>query len=166
MTDSPNMAEELLVRRTLERYMRFNDDRDLDRILELFAPDAVYRVGGEELVGREAIGKFLSQFGYARGRKRWTDADRLMIMPRSAHLMSNPVIDVDGDTATAESDFAVVERNDKGHAYMMLVGRYRDRLKKIHGLWVFVERTGVSMARRGAPEEAREPWPAESLKKR
>ena len=157
---SRDFHEELLIRRTLERYMRFNDDGDLDRILKLFAPDAVYRVGGEELVGQAAIGKFLSRFGYKTGRARWTDKDRLMVMPRTAHLMSNPVIDVDGDTATAESDFAVVDRNESGHARMILVGRYRDRLKKMADGWVFVERTGVSMAKRGDPEDTREPWPA------
>ena len=68
----------------------------------------------------------------------------------SAHLSANPVIDVDGGTATAETDFAVLQRDDDGRARVALVGRYRDRLRKDDdGQWVFVQRTGVSLARPG-----------------
>jgi 3-phenylpropionate/cinnamic acid dioxygenase small subunit len=156
--DDRALLDEVAVRRTLERYMRANDDKDLDRILELFAPDAVYRVAGGQFVGHEKIAAFLRSLGFEAMRPRWTAADRLLVMPRLAHLLSNPVIDVDGDDARAESDFAVLDRDERGHGRIVLLGRYRDRLHRVAGHhWLFTERTGVSMARTGAPDDAREP---------
>jgi 3-phenylpropionate/cinnamic acid dioxygenase small subunit len=158
---SGSLEDELLIRRTLERYMRYNDDRALDRLVALFTPDAVYRVGGGEHVGHEAIRAFLGPAGFRDGRSRWTDDDQLMVMPRSMHILSNPVIDVDGDRATAESEFIVLVRDEHGHAKMTLVGRYRDKLRRHEsGEWLFTERTGVSLARHNAPEGAREPIPS------
>jgi 3-phenylpropionate/cinnamic acid dioxygenase small subunit len=157
-TDSP-LLDELAVRRTLERYMRFNDDRRLDDILALFAPDAVYQVGGRKMTGLDEIRRFFTELGYRAGRPHWHDDGQLMVMPRSAHVLSNPVIDVDGDVARAESDFVVLDRDESGHGRFSLIGRYRDRLARVGETWVFTERTGVSMARCTAPDDAREPTP-------
>ncbi len=66
------------------------------------------------------------------------------------HLSSNPIIDVDGSTATAESEFVVLRRGADGRAGVSLVGRYRDRLRRTDaGNWVFTHRTGVSLGREG-----------------
>ena len=143
--------DKLAIRETLERYMRYNDDGALDRLVGLFAEDAVLQVMGRVLRGHEQIRAFLGGGGvFVDGRPRWTDPGQLLLQPRSAHLSANPVIDVDGATATVETDFAVLQRDDDGRARVALVGRYRDRLRKRDdGQWVFVERTGVSLARSG-----------------
>jgi ketosteroid isomerase-like protein len=153
-------ADELFIRRMLEQYMRHNDDKALDRILALFAPDAVYRVGGGEHVGHEAMRRFLVGVGFRERQPRWTDDDELMVMPRSMHLMTNPIIEVDGDEATVESEFVVLVRDAGGHPRMSLIGRYRDRLRRdaVAG-WLFTERTGVSIARESDPPGHREPSP-------
>jgi 3-phenylpropionate/cinnamic acid dioxygenase small subunit len=157
----PALHDEVLVRRTLERYMRFNDDKDLDRVLTLFAPDAVYRVGGGEFVGHDEIADFLGGVGFRSGRRPWTDDDQLMVMPRTTHVLSNPVVDVEGDRAVAESDFVVYDRDEAGHARVTLIGRYRDHLaRRPDGTWVFTERTGVSLARVNDPPGRKEPSPA------
>jgi ketosteroid isomerase-like protein len=143
--------DKLAIRETLERYMRYNDDGALDRLVALFAEDAVLQVMGRVLRGHEQIRGFLGAGGvFVDGRPQWTDPGQLLLQPRSAHLSANPVIDVDGGTATAETDFAVLQRDDDGRARVALVGRYRDRLRKNDdGQWVFVQRTGVSLARPG-----------------
>ena len=154
------LEDELLIRRTMERYMRYNDDRALDRIVSLFTADAVYRVVGEEHVGHDAIRAFLGARGFEDDRPEWTEPDQLMVMPRSTHVMSNPVIDVHGDDATAESDFVVIVRDNEGHAHIRLIGRYRDRLRRsTTGEWLIAERTGVSLARQDAPDGSQEPPP-------
>lgn len=142
--------EEYAIRRVLERYMRYNDDGDLEGMLSLFAPGAVYRVLGREMVGRDAIAAFLRELGFTSGAGRWTDPGQEHRQPRSMHLISNPVIDVDGDTAVAESDFVTLRRNADGDAELGLVGRYRDRLHKgADGEWRFAERGGVALQRDG-----------------
>jgi SnoaL-like domain len=77
----------------------------------------------------------------------WTAAGELLKQPRFAHHGANPVIDVQGDTATAETDFVALEREATGRARISLVARYRDRLRRNgDGAWVITNRTGVSIA--------------------
>jgi len=143
--------DKLEIREVLERYMRYNDDGALDRVVALFDEEAVLQVMGRVMRGHEQIRGFLGAGGvFVDGKPRWTDPGQLLLQPRSAHLSSNPVIDVDGDTATAETDFAVLQRDEDGRARVALVGRYRDRLRKSDaGHWRFVQRTGVSLGRPG-----------------
>jgi ketosteroid isomerase-like protein len=148
---SGEWEDKLAIREMLERYMRYNDDGALDRLVALFDADAVFQVMGSVHRGHDEIRAFLAADGvFADDKPRWTDPDQLFRQPRSMHLSSNPVIDLDGDTATAESEFVVMRRDDDGRARVTLVGRYRDRLRKNdEGRWVFVHRTGVSLARPG-----------------
>lgn len=143
------LLEKLAIREVLERYMRWNDDGMADRIAELFAEDAVFQVVGRQVVGREAIRAF-----FRRGRDRdpepWTAGGQLLVQPPSLHLSANPVIDIDGDTATVESDFHVIGRDENGRPKTSLVGRYRDRFRRLDdGRWVIALRVGVSVARAG-----------------
>ncbi len=104
---------------------------------------------GNVVVGREAIRNFFRPGGGSDPRA-WTEPGELLKQPRSLHLCSNPVIDIDGDVATSEMDFHVVRRNEDGRAATSLVGRYRDRLRRREdGRWVITNRTAVSVARPG-----------------
>ncbi len=140
--------DKLEIRELLERYMRYNDDLSADELAELFDEDANFQVMGQVHVGREAIRSFFDREG--SNAPRWTVPGELFKQPGSIHVSSNPVVDVDGDTATAESDFLVVRRDADGRARAVLAGRYRDRLRRLDdGRWVIVTRTGVSVARPG-----------------
>ena len=143
------LVDKLAIREVLERYMRYNDDRAADRIAELFDDDAVFQVAGRIAVGRDAIR------GFFRGEADhdpapWTEPGGLLVQPASLHLCANPVIDIDGDTATSELDFHVVRRNDEGRTTSSLIGRYRDRWRRRDdGRWVITARVAVSCARPG-----------------
>jgi ketosteroid isomerase-like protein len=140
--------DKLEIRELLERYMRYNDDLAADKIAELFDEDARFQVMGRVHAGREAIRSFFAREG--SDAAAWTASGELFKQPGSVHISSNPVIDVDGDSATAELDFLVVRRDEDGRARPVLVGRYRDRLRRRDdGRWVIVTRTGVSAARPG-----------------
>jgi hypothetical protein len=92
-----------------------------------------------------------AMFGGGAGRPRWTEPGGLLRQPGSMHLTGNPVIDVDGDTATAETDMVTLVRADDGRARVTLVARYRDRLSRTaEGRWLISSRTGVSL---GVPGE-------------
>jgi uncharacterized protein (TIGR02246 family) len=149
-TELAAWVDKLAIRELLERYMRYNDDGDLDRILDLFEPDAAYQVVGRVLIGQQQIGDFLEAQGFSHGRPAWTDPGQLLNQTRSTHISSNPVIDIHGDTATAESDFQVVRRDRDGRARIVLIGRYRDVVRRgPDERWRFYTRTGVSVARPG-----------------
>lgn len=146
--DLRSWLDKLAIREVLERYMRFNDDLAADRIAELFHEDARFQVMGRVRSGRDAIRAMFERD--RANRPAWTEPGELFKQPASVHLSSNPVIDVRGDAATAETDFLVVGRDEDGRARPMLVGRYRDELRRLDdGRWVIYTRTGVSVARPG-----------------
>jgi len=145
-----SLEDEFAIRSVLERYMRYNDDADLPGMLSLFETGATYRVLGRDMVGHAAIAEFLTELGFSDSPPSWTEPGQEGRQPRSMHVMSNPVIVVDGETATAESDFVTLRRNDAGDAEVGLVGRYRDRMRKgADGRWRFAERGGVALRRGG-----------------
>lgn len=149
MADHQELLDKLAIREVLERYMRYNDDRAADRIVELFDDEAVFQVMGRLIVGRAAIHAMFRGDAEAEP-KHWTEPGELLKQPGSLHLCANPVIDIDGDTATSELDFHVVYRNAEGRARTSLIGRYRDRLRRCDdGNWRITHRVGVSVARPG-----------------
>ena len=128
---SSELEDKLAIREVLERYMRYNDDGALDRIVALFDDDAVYQVVGRVLQGHREIREFLVERGaFTDSKPQWTEPGELLKQPGSMHVSANPIIDVDGSTAVAESEFVVLRRNADGRARVALVGRYRDRLRK------------------------------------
>jgi 3-phenylpropionate/cinnamic acid dioxygenase small subunit len=148
---STEWEHKLAIREVLERYMRYNDDGALDRLVSLFEENAIYQVTGHVNRGHSEIRSFLQRSGaFVDGRPLWTDDGALYNQPRSVHVCSNPLIDVDGNEATCESDFVVISRREDGHAFIQLVGRYRDQLHRGNdNQWRFTKRTGVSVARPG-----------------
>ena len=140
--------DKLEIRELLERYMRYNDDRAADKLVELLDDDVRFQVVGKVHAGREEVRKLFSMAD--PNPPPWTQPGELLKQPGSVHISSNPIIEVDGDTATAETDFLVVNRVEHGRAFSSLVGRYRDRLRRRpDGRWVITTRTGVSVARPG-----------------
>jgi hypothetical protein len=153
MTTS-RLEDEWAIRRLLETYMRRNDDADLEGMLALFVEDAVYRVSGTEFVGHRAIRAFLVRIGFTADPVRWTDDGNLMTGPRGIHLLSSPLVELDGDEALVESDCVTVHRDSEGDPQLGILCRYRDRVRRCpDGEWRFAERTGVSLRRRTALDE-------------
>jgi ketosteroid isomerase-like protein len=155
MSDLQNWIDRLEIRDVLERYMRSNDDGDADALAELFTADATFQIFGTVYSGREAI-RAVFAGAFVSPPRPWTVEGNLFVQPRSLHIGTNPVIDVDGDRATAEIDFQVVGRDVDGRGVFHLLGRYRDRLRRDDdGRWRIECRTAVSVARPG--EEGTDP---------
>ncbi|OBI44052.1 hypothetical protein A5706_04240 [Mycobacterium sp. E796] len=148
VTQIREWLDRLEIRDVLERYMRYNDDNDAERLTSLFHHDATFQGAGQIHKGRDEIGTlFRNAFG-TTPPGRWTDDGNLFSQPRSIHLSSNPVIDLDGDRATAETDFQVVSRSVDGGSVISLIGRFRDRLRRADdGGWLIESRTIVPVGR-------------------
>ena len=133
--------DKLAIREVIERAMRCIDDQDGPRLAELFADDGVMQLAGL-VMDRDAINAIGSGVPHAD----WTAEGELLKQPASTHLSSNPVIEITNDTATAETDMIVFNRDESGRARITLVARYRDRLRRDrHGGWLITNRTGVSI---------------------
>lgn len=141
--------DKLEIRELIERSARHIDDRASDRLAALFDEDGVLQLAGTVFAGRQAIRAMFTPAG-TPDPPSWTEPGQLLKQPAAAHRMSNPVIDVHGDRATAETDLLVLEREESGRARITLVARYRDRLRRLEdGRWVITNRTGVSLSRPG-----------------
>jgi hypothetical protein len=127
----------------LTRYSRGIDRCDIDTLSAVFWPDATADYGS----GRQN----------AQDWARATVA-ALKAMHRTQHAISNLLIDVDGDTARAETYCQAYHEIDRpladgkdGRVEMVVGGRYLDRLERRGGAWRIAERTYVMDWNRNVP---------------
>lgn len=118
------------VRNLLGTYCEVMDSADWDGLGALFAHGRMTDGDGNEVArGAVAVAGL-----YAR----------LVVLhdgsPRTRHLTTNPVITVDGDTATCRSSFAVLQQVGPGPLVPVAAGRYRDRFVRADAAWRFAER--------------------------
>ena len=123
------LAAREAIRETVARYAHYADSGHFDEFAELFAPDGVLEVRGQEPVqGRDAIRAYLGGVG--------TDLARDTAVPLIRHHVSNLRIDVvSPDEANGACYFLAVTEHGVDHW-----GRYRDRYVPAGDRWLFAHR--------------------------
>jgi len=119
------------IRTLLLDYGRLLDARDFDGYAKLFVDESGEWIGadGIHLQGREAIQTWLEKnIGGSRGPAR------------NHHLLTNPVINIDGDKATALSKCYFVMSGENNNPDLALSGHYEDMLVRVRGRWLFQRR--------------------------
>lgn len=109
-------------------YGRHLDSRDLAAYAALFATDGEWIGGFGKVAGRANIQAFMEK-SLGTGPNRGG----------SYHIMSNFVIMVTGDTATAWSRWTFVTPGERG-ATIAQAGRYDDTFVRENGAWKFKRR--------------------------
>ena len=115
------------------------DAGDFDTYASLFAKD------GEVLIG---------PMGRAKGREEIQALMTGMLsggVGSSFHIISSPQVQLDGDTATSQVMWSVVNLGDDGQARLTMLGRHRDDLVREDGRWKIARRRGFVDIPRGAP---------------
>lgn len=64
------------------------------------------------------------------------------IVGSSFHLITSPVITLDGDRATSVVMWSAISRGDDGAPHLAMLGKHRDRLVREDGEWRFAHRKG------------------------
>jgi len=121
------MSDKDEIRELLARYCFALDADGFEEMAALFTPDGVWQT---------AFGTGTGRAGIAAQARSIATGPR----PRRVHLTTNIVIDLDGDTATARSNWALVQNTPDGPA-IGSGGSYSDRLTKLDGRWLFKHRT-------------------------
>ena len=117
-------------------YGRHLDSRDFAAYSRLFARDGEWVGGFGSVSGPANIQAFMEKnMGTAPNKAK------------NYHLLSNFVIDVKGDTATAWSRWAFVVPSEKGGALISQAGRYDDTLVRENGRWRFKRRVASNDTR-------------------
>ena len=126
------LEDELGVRRTLAAYCQHLDDGDFPGVAQQFAPEGTINFGDHgEANGRAEIEAWFTE-GYTPER-------------RGKHLTVNTIIELDGDRATARSDFAFLGFVD-GDLRPLFAGRYHDDLVRGDGRWLIQRREAIFSA--------------------
>lgn len=121
------MSDAAAITELLYRYAELIDDGDFDGVGVLLGRGSFMGVAGAAAIGEL----------FAATTRRHPDSGGT---PRTRHLVLNPIVQVDGDRATARSTFCVVQRTETLPLQPIVVGRYRDAFARDADGWYFTER--------------------------
>ncbi len=116
----------------LSRYMELVDAAEKEQVAELFRHATVRaRAGGQEnvMVGYD-------EFLVSKAGERVYEDGTL----KTKHLLTNTILDIDGELAYARSYYTVLQATDELPLQPIICGRYHDTFEKVEGAWRFKER--------------------------
>ncbi|SEB25361.1 MULTISPECIES: nuclear transport factor 2 family protein [unclassified Mycobacterium] len=120
-------ADKLEITELLYRYAELIDAGDFDGVGNLLGRGNFMGVAGAEAIA--AL--------FAKTTRRFPEHGNT---PRTRHLVLNPIVELDGDTARARSTFCVVQQTDTVPLQPIVVGRYADTFARDETGWHFTER--------------------------
>jgi uncharacterized protein (TIGR02246 family) len=125
------LEDRAAIDRLFADYARHLDARDWHAYSRLFARDGEWTGGTGYAKGPDQIEAMLSER---------LGANAPPPGPTNYHLVGNPTVELDGDSATAESTWALIVRGEGDTPVLTYFGRYRDRLVREDGRWRFARR--------------------------
>jgi hypothetical protein len=130
------LLDRIQVEDFLIRYYYDLSSGNAHELSEYFTEDALLDVDGTVAVGHEEIDAL-----YGGPRERDEDSGRTPTYPRGQMLLTNPVIEVDGDTATAHVIWTGVMNPGVGQPPSLYEqGREDTELVKVDGKWLIKRR--------------------------
>lgn len=121
------------------RYLFAFDWQDADAYAATFAPNGILNYGGGEIRGREAISAFIEE-GRARTEQTRANTPEGERPPVGRHIISNIVIEVEGDRARSLAYWTHMTSDATGYGTVDFFGHYEDELVKIDGEWLYARR--------------------------
>lgn len=124
----------LEIQKLLARYCYLIDKGAIDEAMELFHPDILFHPayeGDRQYKGLEAVKNWYMKYSAINEKA----------LQFLRHTISSPVIDVNGNEAVSMCNMdadAVVEKTKEASRH---IGRYEDKLVKVDGRWLLIERT-------------------------
>jgi hypothetical protein len=136
------MSEQVTIATTDQRLAALLDKQDIQEVLLRYTRgmdrhDAALARSAYHEDGRDDHGPYI---GSGAGLVEWANGLHSDTMDGHQHYVTNTVIDLDGDTAHAETYYilAAVKKDQSG--VLLGGGRYVDRLERRDGRWGIVDR--------------------------
>lgn len=127
------MEAESEIRRMLIEYGAHLDSRNFAAYADLFAADGEWIGGFGKFEGPAAIRKMLED--------NLGVAEPGFVNKSNFHMLTNPLIEIDGDRATVSSKYLFWTRTPEDRPAPLLAGRYVDEFVREGGRWKIARRT-------------------------
>jgi 3-phenylpropionate/cinnamic acid dioxygenase small subunit len=124
--------DRLAITELLYRYAELIDAGEFDGVGQLLARATFGGTGPQGVSGAAAIAKL-----FAATTRRYPEHGNT---PRTRHLVLNPIVDVEGRTATARSTFCVIQNTETVSIQPIVAGRYFDTFSCDDDGWYFTGR--------------------------
>lgn len=121
------LAARFAVTDLLYRYAELIDAGDFDGVGELLGRGNFMGVRGASSIAKL----------FATTTRRYPEHGNT---PRTRHMVLNPIVNIDGDSASARSTFCVVQGTEAVPLKPIAVGRYADTFARDEDGWYFTER--------------------------
>jgi 3-phenylpropionate/cinnamic acid dioxygenase small subunit len=122
------LSAERQILNLIHRYAELVDAGDFDALGEMFGAARYGMVGGPMARGAEVAGAMRDFVQLHEGS------------PRTKHITTNTMLEIDGGCATARSYFTVLQAVDHLALQPILAGRYADEFARHDGSWHFTSR--------------------------
>jgi uncharacterized protein (TIGR02246 family) len=119
------------IRRLMLEYRACLDAKDIRGYAQLFAAEGEFIAGDMHARGPDEI------FALVDGMRGTLLTDR---GGDDVHIVANPAIEVDGDRATAESNWVYIVRGEDDQPVLSKIGSYHDVFTREDGRWRFLRR--------------------------
>ena len=143
LEDRLRRIEDLLeIQQLFVDYIEYLDTADLDGYAGLFAEDGeVLLAPGARAKGHEEIKALIARIVPGQTGNAY-------------HIVSSPIIHLDGDRATAQVMWTVIAKDAEGKPTVTMLGRHLDELVREHGHWRIQRRKGRLDIPSGIPTRA------------
>lgn len=145
-----------LILRTLAEFLFYMDNgSESERLAALFTEDGLWQLFGVDRLYRSGVWHGKSMEPAYKGRaaiRLFNQTAHAKRKPWDRHWGHPPLINIEGDVATAIFPYTTVLAGVDKNVRAMIAGVYHDRLRKVEGQWqieecsVFIERTPGDLA--------------------
>lgn len=135
------IEDHIAIERLLMDYGRSLDARDFDTYSQLFARSGSWSGG---------LGTFTGPVAIKAGMLKAFAGSGMTNIGSNFHILTNPIIDITGDTATALSKWTFIRMVDN-KPVIALSGSYADKLVRENGVWKFQSRVASTPPAGTAP---------------
>jgi ketosteroid isomerase-like protein len=131
MSNGSNVPDAIAITNLLYRYAELIDAGDYEGIGEHLAHAVITADGADgETQGADAVAAM-----YHATTRKYEDGT-----PLTKHVITNPIVEIDGLTATCRSYYTVLQKAGDAPLRPIITGRYRDEFEKVDGEWRFSRR--------------------------